>query len=60
MAITESSVSDSVFTDVGLKEEVEVMNVGGCDTLEGLSEMKRKLKEIREMVVYSWADSLIA
>ena len=62
---TESSVSssvssDSVSSEVGLKEEVEGVDVDGCDNLEGLLEMKRKLEELREKVLYKWADSLLA
>ena len=42
---TESSVSSSVSSEVGLKEEVERVDVDRCDNLEGLLEMKRKLEE---------------
>ena len=54
--ITESSVS----SEVGLKEEVEGLNVEGCNILEELLEMERKLEELREKVLYKWADSPLA
>lgn len=58
--VTESSVFDSASTNVNLKEHVEAINVEGCNNLEELLEMKKKLEEAREIVVCSFADSLIS
>ncbi|XP_028802947.1 agamous-like MADS-box protein AGL61 [Neltuma alba] len=60
--MTEPSVSDSASTtnNVGLREQLEAIKLEGCDSLEELVEMKRKLEEVRETVLCSFADSLIS
>lgn len=45
---------------MGLRECVEAIKVEGCESLEELVEMKRKLERVRERVVRSFVDSLLS